>query len=211
VLIVPDLIDAATVEEARAAKLTFSDGAATAGAAFRAIKHNLEAKGPELGQKLARALTQHREVALWALPARVTPFVFNRYEAGMWYGDHVDNAIGAIHGHAVRSDLAVTLFLSDDYAGGELTIDADDPTRARRVKLPRGHAVIYSAASIHRVEPITDGVRLAAVAWIQSLVADGAAREVLYDLACAARECEGAVRLKIEKARANLLRRWARP
>jgi PKHD-type hydroxylase len=229
VLVITNLLDAATVEAIRADldAAPFRDGAESAGASARGVKRNREAPwdAPALEarrKQLTRALLEHRTVAQWALPRRATPVLFNRYDVGMAYGDHVDNAIGLLGGGAtvLRTDVAVTIFLSDpaSYDGGELVIGSDEPGPGgggRRVKLPAGEAILYEASTLHRVEPITRGTRLAAVCWIESLVRDAAARAVLWDLAQAARAIPvdaepplADARLRIEKARANLLRRW---
>jgi PKHD-type hydroxylase len=112
--------------------------------------------------------------------------IFSRYEPGMAYGDHIDNSLmGGFSG--IRTDLAMTLFLSppDSYHGGELVIEGRD-----EIKLERGEAVVYSATSVHHVAPVTRGVRLACVTWIQSAVRDERIRAILYDLSRAAEHAE---------------------
>jgi PKHD-type hydroxylase len=225
VLVITNLLDAATVATivADLDAVPFADGAASAGPSARAVKRNREAPwdAPALEprrKQIGRALVEHRTIAQWALPRRVTPVLFNRYDVGMEYGDHVDNALGIAGGTVVRTDLAVTIFLSDpaSYDGGELVIESDDPGGARRLKLGAGDAVIYEASTLHRVEPVTRGTRVAAVSWIESLVRDAGARAILWDLAQAARAIPvdaaestlAEARLRIERARANLLRRW---
>ena len=100
-----------------------------------------------------------------ALPQKVVPPLFNRYENSQTYGNHIDGAIRPVAGtpHRVRTDLSATLFLSppEDYDGGELTIE--DTFGAQRVKLPAGHMILYPGSSLHRVEPVTRGVRIAAL------------------------------------------------
>lgn len=193
----------------------FADGAGTAGAAARRVKHNLQARPAEPGVEQARALfgetvLQNREFRDFALPRRVVPPLFSRYETGMHYGDHTDNALMG----NVRTDFALTLFLNapESYDGGELVIEADREPRA--VKLKAGSAILYPATSIHRVEPVTRGRRDVAVTWIQSTVRDAAQREIIADLGTAlahARRSAPDARetLLIAKSRANLLRMWS--
>ena len=119
-----------------------------------------------------------------ALPARVYPPLFNRYESGETFRQpHRQRAATRPrHGATLRTDLSATLFLADpeEYDGGELLID--DTYGAHAVKLPAGHLVLYEASSVHRVEPVTRGVRLAAFFWVQSMVRDAAQRTLLFDL-----------------------------
>jgi PKHD-type hydroxylase len=196
----------------------FVDGAATAGDAARGVKHNLQAVGqsPELDQArriVNEALLRNEEFLQFALPFRVLPPLFSRYDAGMAYGEHTDSPIMGRE-PAVRSDVALTLFLTSpgDYDGGELVVDVDRD--ARRIKLAGGAAIVYLATSLHRVEPVTRGQRLAAVTWVQSVVRDPARREMLADLAATLRFMRAGAPNAIEtqlvaKTRANLLRLWA--
>ncbi len=217
------LNDVLTVDErarldAMLAGARFEDGASTAGAAARRVKHNQQVSQSDEATSPARALVmealvRHETFRNHAMPLRMMPIVFSRYEPGMTYGDHTDNAIMG-RDPVVRTDLAVTVFLSspESYDGGELMIGVDgDP---RPVKLRAGSAVVYDATSLHRVEPVTRGVRLAAVTWIQSLVRNSAQRELLADISIALnwlREVAPASpqTLKLAKARANLVRMWS--
>ena len=119
-----------------------------------------------------------------ALPLRVFPPLFNRYEGGQAFGTHVDNAIRQVPGtpHRVRTDLSATLFLSapEEYDGGELVVE--DTYGVHSVKLPAGHLVLYPASSLHHVRPVTRGARLASFFWIQSMVRDDGERTLLFDL-----------------------------
>jgi PKHD-type hydroxylase len=119
-----------------------------------------------------------------ALPLRVFPPLFNRYEGGMSFGAHVDNAIRQITGtpFRIRTDLAATLFLSrpEEYDGGELVVE--DTYGAHAVKLPAGDMILYPATSLHRVNPVTRGVRFASFFWIQSMVREDPHRALLFDL-----------------------------
>ena len=139
--------------------------------------------------------------------------MFSRYEPGMEYGTHVDNAV--MSGRPpVRSDVSLTLFLSepDTYDGGELTIQT--MTGEEQIKLPAGSIVAYPSSSLHRVAPVTRGVRVAAVTWVQSMIRDPACREILFDLEATRRsifETQGKTREfdLVSKCFANLMRMWA--
>jgi PKHD-type hydroxylase len=168
------------------AQLTFVDGKATASGHARDIKHNLQAT-PEAGmisdaeKTVLAAFDRHEEFQAFAMPRRFTRPIFSRYEPGMHYGPHVDRALMGENSGA-RSDLAMTLFLSppSTYDGGELVIEH---RRSREtIKLDSGEAIVYSASSIHHVAPVTRGVRLAAITWIQSVIHDESLRTILYDL-----------------------------
>lgn len=198
----------------------FIDGGDSAGAPARAVKHNRQLNlatlpGREaLNDLLSRALFTHPQVRAAALPRRMTVPLVSRYESGMEYGWHMDNAIMQGTGSPVRADIACTLFLSrpDDYDGGELEISG--PAGDSRIKLDQGDAFLYPATSRHRVAKIRSGQRVAAIVWLQSMVADAGAREVLYELELAYRRIRegdpdsGAIR-HLQRAQANLLRRWA--
>ena len=197
----------------------FEDGAGTAGSMARTVKRNLQlaAESPaakKCAPMVLEALQRNPVFFSAALPQRIQGPVFNRYDPGMTYGDHVDNALMGMPA-PVRSDVAATLFLSDlkDYDGGELVVH--DRFGAQRVKLPAGSIVVYPASSTHRVEPIGRGSRLAAVMWIQSFVRDAAQRQTLFELDLTI----GALREKAPSAAGeittltalyhNLLRMWS--
>ena len=196
-------------------KTVFVDGATTAGVAAQRVKHNLQAKaaqpGTEQAQKIfAKAAMQNTEFRNFAMPLHVLPPLFSRYETGMCYGDHTDNAMMG----GTRTDLAMTLFLSppESYDGGELVIDVD--REPRHIKLAAGAAVVYSASSVHRVETVTRGRREVAVTWIQSMVRDAGQREIIIDLSqtinrLRAVQHDSQDALLLAKTRANLLRMWS--
>lgn len=199
--------------------LEFRDGKATAGWHAREVKANRQAApGPALRQiqrLLTDALRSHEVVRAAALPLRIVPPLLSRYAQKEHYGNHVDDAL-MMTDPPTRSDLSVTVFLSDpaSYAGGELVIVS--PAGEEAIKLGAGDAVVYPSTTIHRVEPVTDGERFVAVTWIQSLVRDAALREILFDLDRARRqvferEGKGAPFDLIAKAYANLLRHAAEP
>ena len=143
--------------------------------------------------------------------------MFNRYEGGGTFGNHVDNAIRYLRGSSfrVRSDLSATLFLTapEDYDGGELVVE--DTFGQQRVKLPAGHMVLYPASSVHHVTPVTRGARISSFFWIQSMVRDDGQRALLFDLDTqiqrvgqALGQQEAAV-VGLTGVYHNLLRRWA--
>jgi PKHD-type hydroxylase len=165
------------------------DGKITAGAQSALAKHNLQVpedapQARALGEIVLRALGRSPGFNSAAVPFRVFPPLFNRYDVGMKFGAHVDNAIRFISGPniRVRTDLSATLFLSgpEDYEGGELVIE--DTYGEQSVKFAAGDMVLYPATSLHRVAEITRGSRWASFFWIQSMVKDDGARTLLYQL-----------------------------
>ena len=182
---VPDVLSPAQVAQARAAleRAAWVDGRVTAGAQSAGVKHNLQVAeddpvARELQSTILRALGSNELFVSAALPLRVVPPLFNRYDAdaGHGFGAHVDNAIRFASGQRFRTDVSCTLFLTDPatYDGGELVID--DTYGEQSVKLPAGHMIVYPGASLHRVEPVTRGSRWSAFFWAQSMVADDGAR-----------------------------------
>lgn len=182
------------VREARAMleSAAWQDGRTTAGHRAAGVKSNLQLPldspaGQKLGDRIIEKLSRHPRFIAATLPLRILPPRFNRYEGGGTYGNHVDNAIFPIPGTAlrVRTDISSTLFLSepDSYDGGELIVE--DLYGVQRVKLAAGDLVVYPGSSLHRVEPVTRGVRLAAFFWTQSLVRGDMQRRTLYELDCA--------------------------
>jgi PKHD-type hydroxylase len=203
-------------------RAAFEDGRATAGWNARDVKLNtqLAPRSPQaraLARVVAGALRRSPVFELAVRPKTVRPILFSRYEAGMQYGTHVDDALmGRGTARAARSDVSFTVFLADpgSYDGGELVMEGTQGEQA--FKLDPGAVVAYPSSSLHRVEPVTRGVRLAAVGWAQSLVRDPARRELLFDLDTARRalfERHGKTREfdLLSKTFANLLRMWAEP
>jgi len=200
---------------------SWEDGRATAGFQSSQVKHNLQlaqgsAAARQAGDIVLRALERHPDFMSAALPRHVYPPLFNRYEPGMSFGNHVDNAVRQVPGthHRLRTDVSATLFLSSpgDYDGGELVVEDTFGTHA--VKLGAGDLVIYPASSLHRVEPVTRGARVAAFFWVQSMVRDDAARAMLFEMDTAIRELTGSgadrgALLRLTACYHNLLRRWA--
>ena len=151
-----------------------------------------------------------------ALPLKVFPPLFNRYEPGQSFGTHIDNAIRQVTGtpHRVRTDLSATLFISapEEYDGGELVVE--DTYGTHSVKLPSGHMVLYPASSLHHVRPITRSARIASFFWIQSMVRDDGERALLFDLDMAIQKVHRDVPehpsgVQLTGVYHNLLRRWA--
>jgi PKHD-type hydroxylase len=198
------------------------DGRTTAGHLSARVKHNLQvAEGTqearEMGEIVVTALERTPLFMSAALPLRVFPPLFNRYEPGMAFGAHVDNAIRQVAGSPlrVRTDLSATLFLSrpEEYDGGELVVD--DTYGAHSVKLPAGDMILYPASSLHRVQPVTRGVRLASIFWVQSMVGDDAERSLLFDLDMAIGQVtetspDSPAVVALTGCYHNLLRRWSR-
>lgn len=199
----------------------WTDGRLTAGYQSAEVKSNLQLPqdnpvAREAGEIVVRALERSALFATAALPLRVYPPLFNRYEPGMAFGAHIDNALRPVPGtaHRLRTDLSATLFLSPphEYDGGELRIE--DTYGAHSVKLEAGDMIVYPASSVHSVAPVTRGTRIAAFCWIQSLVRDDGARTLLFELDTAIRElaAKAADRESLVRLTAcyhNLLRRWA--
>jgi PKHD-type hydroxylase len=197
------------------------DGKATAGQQSARAKHNQQlpegsSAAAALGDMVLEALRRHPGFIAAALPQKVFPPLFSRYEPGMAFGAHVDNAIRfAVGGGRYRTDLACTLFLTDpaDYDGGELTIE--DGFGERRVKLPAGDMVLYPATSVHRVEPVTLGERWAAFFWVQSMVRSDEQRSLLHGMDGAIAEARTALSddhpsvIALTGAYHNLIRMWA--
>lgn len=200
-------------------KVSWASGKRTAGAVARDVKDNLQADGADartqaLERFIVDALYRHPLFQIAARPARLSRLLFSRYQPGMTYGAHTDDALMGAGDNQLRTDLAFTLFLAppESYEGGALTIDT--ALGEQEIKLEAGDAILYPAGSIHYVAPVISGVREAAVGWLQSAVADAGRREVLFDLSVArARLGEaGAARaelLRMDKAISNLLRMWA--
>lgn len=216
-LVLSDILSAAELAAVRASieAGAWVPGAETAGTQARRVKDNdqLDPGSEEAiaaGRAVMAALERSPRFMAAALPARILPPTFSRYGPGQGYGAHVDNALRFEGGAPVRADVSATLFLSDpdDYDGGALVVETG--SAAQHVKLPAGALVVYPSTSVHRVEQVTRGTRLAAVIWAQSLVRDADARAMLFEL-------DGAIQALGEHPSAvtltgvyhNLLRRWA--
>jgi len=221
---IPDVLDVASLARVRAILdgAEWIDGNATSGAQSALAKRNHQlsetsAAAREAGGLILDALGRSPTFVAAALPLKVYPPLFNRYEGGETFGAHVDNAIRTQPGSnfRIRSDLSCTVFLADpdSYDGGELVVE--DPSGERRVKLAAGSAILYPSTSVHRVEPVTRGVRLASFLWLQSMVRSGEDRAILFDLDRAIQRTGAELgqghRAAVELTGVyhNLLRRWA--
>ena len=220
ILCIADIISPELLERARAtlAEVPFKDGRETAGWHARTVKHNQQADGrdPEVALRdaLTRALTGHPLFQMAVRPSRMKPLMFSRYDVGMAYGNHVDDAVMGSPAGALRTDISYTLFLEDpaNYDGGELLIEST--AGEQTFKLPAGSLVLYPSSTLHRVEEVTRGQRLAAVGWAQSQIRDPRQREVLFDLDTTRRQLFDAqgntdAFKTLSKSYANLLRMWA--
>lgn len=198
------------------------DGAVTAGHQSTLVKDNMQL--PEehevtkaAGQVVLGALGRNPLFLAAALPHKIYPPLFNSYSGGQKFGTHVDNAIriNPKTGFQVRSDLSMTVFLEspENYDGGELTVET--LFGVQQVKLPAGHAVLYPSSSLHRVEPVTRGRRVASFFWMQSMVRDDAARATLFDLDQSVQALGEQLGhrdpsvVRLTGVYHNLLRRWA--
>ena len=195
----------------------FVDGKSTAGFRAKKVKKNEQLSSSfegkeELNNLIISRLQSNAEFNRFAFPRKIRPPLFSRYKTGMEYGYHVDDALMGGR-QKTRTDLSVTVFLNQptDYTGGELEIEtAFGP---QLVKLPAGSAVVYPSSTLHRVAPVTDGERLVAVTWVQSLVKDPQKREMLQDLHKVRMKLNSVDKSSREtdlafKTYANLLRMW---
>ncbi len=218
---IPRLLSAEEVRRLRelADKGQTVDGKATAGEHVRHLKNNLEIQlerkyAIEVDTTVRNALRNNELFQDFAHPRLIAPPILNRYEPGMEYGEHMDNAFATIQGQVMRTDMSVTVFLSDpdSYEGGNLRLET--PVGEKQVKLNAGDAVTYSTTMLHRVQPVTAGARVAAVTWVQSYVRDAAKREILFDLhrlmkKARARDKDSAETRSLFKTYLNLLKMWA--
>lgn len=221
---IPGVLTAATLAELRALidAAPWEDGNATSGAQSAMAKNNrqlTEASDAAVraGAMIREALTRTPLFMSAALPHTVYPPLFNRYGEGHGFGDHIDNAL-RFQRHQnvrIRTDLSATLFLCDPdgYEGGELVVE--DTYGVHEVKLPAGDLILYPASSLHRVQPVTRGERVASFFWIQSLIRDDARRALLFDMDLAIQTLartagqDAPAIVSLTGAYHNLLRMWA--
>lgn len=223
---VPNVLDPAELSHCQALVSAgdWQDGRMTAGPQSALVKHNLQLphacpKAQEAGRLILRALARNPMFLSAALPRTILPPLFNRYVQGKTFGVHIDNAIRANPetGERIRTDLSVTLFLSDpdDYDGGELVIETQ--YGAQQVKLPAGDLVLYPSTSLHQVLPITSGERLGSFFWLQSMVRGQEQRTILFDLDQTIQSLGATLGagedhvLRLTGLYHNLVRRWAEP
>jgi PKHD-type hydroxylase len=211
--------DKLTVIRAILAKAKFVDGKLSAGMAAERVKNNEELASDakeiqQLNNLVMGSLVQHPLYQSATLPIKIASPFYARYRPGMTYGDHVDDPVMGPPQGRYRSDVSTTVFLNepDDYEGGELVIRTSFGDQC--IKLPAGHAVVYPSSSLHHVAEVTDGERLVAVTWAQSMVRDAAKRELLYDLNQARESLlkhrpEEEETKRVDVAYVNLIRMWA--
>lgn len=224
---IPAILDAAQLAQFRRAldAAQWTDGKATVGPQGAQVKRNLQLADAsplrhELGGIVLEALARNPLYHSAALPLRTLPPRFNRYAGGGHYGFHVDGSVMSVATGpgqpptSLRTDISCTLFLCEpgEYDGGELIVN--DTYGEHEVKLPAGDLIVYPASSLHRVQPVTRGARLAAFFWVQSLVRDDAQRQLLFELDASIQTLtqSGADRdavLRLTGVYHNLLRRWA--
>jgi PKHD-type hydroxylase len=217
ILCIADVLDQAAVAALRGtvAGGVFVDGILSSGWASRLVKNNEQlGAGPALEaaqQTVVGALRSNPVFASAVMPRHFAPPLFARYEPGMAFGAHMDNPL--MGPDFMRADVSVTIFLAnpEDYDGGELVMETTGGEAA--YKLPAGSAVTYPTTVMHRVEPVTRGVREVAVTWAQSLFRRADHREILFDLERTARaifEREGKSEHfdLINKSTSNLRRLW---
>jgi len=222
---VPNVLNATQVAHCRAqlAVSDWSDGRLTAGYQSAKAKNNLQLLDDhpvarELGALVLDGLSRSPTFVAGALAKRIFPPLFNCYRFGHGFGFHVDNAVRyprtGEDRSALRTDLSATLFLSepDEYEGGELVIE--DSFGTHSVKLPAGDLILYPAGSLHQVEAVRSGERLASFFWIQSMVRDDSKRRLLFDLDVAIQNLNQHVAgqpamIQLVGVYHNLLRRWS--
>ena len=222
-LVVPGLLIRGELEmlDALIQSVRFQSGATTATTSAKAVKHNLQAPMDDSPEKqqidaiVLQALAHSPLVQAAMTPVKILPPVISRSEPGMHYGYHVDSPIMA---HAqtgpIRADVAMTIFLSDpdQYEGGELSLIT--PVQEQRYKLAKGDAILYPCTQVHAVLPVTKGVRMAAVSWMQCAVSDPMKRELLFQIKTAQQLIEqkdqkSPENLVLLQAYSNLMRMWA--
>ena len=220
---VPDVLTPEQVAQCRQTleQAEWIDGRVTAGYQSARTKDNLQLPedhpaARQLGELILAALQNNALFMAAALPLKVFPPLFNRYQGGQSFGTHVDNAVRQVTGtpHRVRTDLSATLFFTDpdEYDGGELLVE--DTYGTHNVKLPAGNLILYPSTSLHHVRPVTRGARIASFFWIQSMVRDDGQRTLLFDLDMAIQRITQDVpdhpsAVQLTGVYHNLLRRWA--
>jgi PKHD-type hydroxylase len=190
------------------------EGKKTAGFAAKGVKDNLQADAADrslddIRKRVADRLLGNDVFKLAVRPKQLGPLLFSRYEPGMQYGSHVDDAVM----HGMRTDISFTLFLDDpaSYGGGELVIETSGGNDA--IKLAAGACFVYPSTSLHHVAPVSNGVRHVVAGWVRSYVRDAAQRELLFDLDTArrrifSRDGKSTEFDLLSKSLANLLRMW---
>ncbi|MEQ1516181.1 MAG: Fe2+-dependent dioxygenase [Usitatibacteraceae bacterium] len=220
---IPKVLSAESLKRVREilTEAEWGDGRMTAGTQSAHVKRNQQLPEYSIGAREAQQLVlegigNNGLFISGALPQRVFPPLFNRYETGMGFGNHIDNAVRThtATGQHIRTDVSATLFLADpdEYDGGELVIE--DTFGSQSIKLPAGDMILYPASSVHRVTPVTRGTRLASFFWIESRVRQAERRRLLFDMDMSIlhlRQAQGEtdVAVKLTGCYHNLLRMWA--
>lgn len=220
---IPDVLTADQVVQCRRAldQADWVDGKVTAGFQSGRVKNNMQLPedhpaAQQAGELILAALERNTLFMSAALPAKVFPPLFNRYEGGQHFGSHVDNAIRQVSGtpYRIRTDLSATLFFSnpDEYEGGELIVE--DTYGVHSVKFPAGHMVLYPSSSLHHVRPVTSGARVCSFFWLQSMIRDDGERTLMFDLDMAIQRlsqeaADHPSSVQLTGVYHNLLRRWA--
>jgi len=220
-LVIPAVLAPAKLEQVRflLQQGEFRNGRLSAGTSASRVKHNEELppdapQMEQLNRLVMGALVQHPLYQAATMPYRVATPYYARYTKGMAYGDHVDDPVMGPPGGQYRSDISTTVFLNapEEYRGGELVIRTAYGEEC--LKLPAGDAVIYPSSSLHHINEVTDGERLVAVTWTQSMLRDPQQREILYQL-YQAREAlmqsqpGSEATTQVDHAYVNLVRLWA--
>ena len=216
---IENVLNANEIAELRAmaARATFIDGRISAPGA--PVKNNVVMGDRELfarsSQLVADALYRSEDFRVFAFPKAMSPPVLTRYGVGMYYGTHTDAAFMPQPSRLLRSDLSCTVFVSDpdDYEGGELV--SRFGTEELRLRAPAGAAIVYPSTTLHRVEEVTKGERLVALTFIESRIADGEQRELLYELseiaAIAGEKMDIDTYTRLQRVQQNLMRKWGDP
>src|ERR1700761_7883963 len=221
---IPDVLSKDDVAEFRRIMDSedWEDGRSTAGAQSAEVKKNDQLVpdskiARQLGERIIRALAVNTTFIAAAVPLHIFPPLFNRYVPGQFFGEHVDNCIRGdrLTGLRIRTDLSVTLFLSEpeEYDGGELVVE--DYYGSHKVKLPAGHLVLYPSTSLHLVTPVTRGARVASFFWLQSMIREDHARSMIFDLDTAIQALverlgrDDPETVKLTGIYHNLIRYWA--
>lgn len=216
---IENVLTPAEIAELRAiaARAMFIDGRISAPGA--PVKNNVVLGDPQLftrsSQMVADALYRSEDFRVFAFPKAMTPPVLTKYGTGMYYGTHTDSAFMPHPARQLRSDLSCTVFLSDpeSYDGGELVTRFG--TAELRLRAPAGAAIVYPSTTLHRVEEVTRGERLVALTFIESRIANGEHRELLYELnevgAIAGEKMDINTYTRFQRVQQNLLRKWGDP
>ncbi|WP_114522471.1 Fe2+-dependent dioxygenase [Altererythrobacter sp. ZODW24] len=200
--------------------LTWQDGSNTAGKVAQAVKRNEQAvlndsQGQAMRQAILPLIVDNPVLLSAARPRRFSHFTVSKTKDGGFYGPHIDNSLMGQGEGRMRSDLSFTLFLTppEEYDGGELAVHSASVTQS--VKAAAGQLVLYPSSSIHEVTPVTRGERVVCIGWIESLIADPARRELLFDLESTRNSLRNSLPdaaselLRLDKTIANLSRMWS--